>query len=360
MGGVAWRWLLYVVLLYPVVLLALHYVVLPLAARKLRGRLHVRSLRLLGGVYDLSWAPPPGARGTRVRIARMYLALHAPSRRAGETFSARHMHCVTLRIEGIDIETAPASADARAARARDGAAARAYAAHERRLQQLMSDAAHEQRPARSPWADALRPLRRMAQRVLHVALALLVGLASVEVRHVRVRVVGTAAAASLDYAAVHASAALSYRRRYTPVVTRRRSDGFGQDLDSAPGERMRLQPEGRARVSLDVCGVRVGLGRQRPALALTDTSSLRVYAQLGRTIARESVHASLTLADSRVDVSAALALVDEVRRAGGPSRDAPAPAPVQPAPRAAPAPHGRVPGAAAARALALLLSLIHI
>ena len=50
MGGVAWRWLLYVVLLYPVVLLALHYVVLPLAARKLRGRLHVRSLRLLGGV----------------------------------------------------------------------------------------------------------------------------------------------------------------------------------------------------------------------------------------------------------------------------------------------------------------------
>ena len=227
MGGVAWRWLLYVVLLYPVVLLALHYVVLPLAARKLRGRLHVRSLRLLGGVYDLSWAPPPGARGTRVRIARMYLALHAPSRRAGETFSARHMHCVTLRIEGIDIETAPASADARAARARDGAAARAYAAHERRLQQLMSDAAHEQRPARSPWADALRPLRRMAQRVLHVALALLVGLASVEVRHVRVRVVGTAAAASLDYAAVHASAALSYRRRYTPVVTRRRSDGFG-------------------------------------------------------------------------------------------------------------------------------------
>lgn len=309
-GTLATRTALVLALICGTLALANHVVLPWLALTLSRRRFAIASLGLTG-LRHLEWL---GDHAPILRIARVYVTVSpmwlfrwGP---VGSKTSATRP--ITIAIDGVEVR--PGALPRRAAHAPAQAPA----------------------PAPRPLPPALARLRRYAFLAAHYALPFVTAFFGVEVRNVLICTPELGVETRIAHAQLRADATLAYAnpqmRALATMFLEERSDDF------APAASPRARPSlallsGRARITLAVAGVEaVGTDRV-PLVRSRDSVTLCLYAPIGHYTMRESIHATLRMAESVVNVPAVLAVHAAAKAAKAPP-SSPPPSPPSPPPAA--------------------------
>lgn len=185
------------------------------------------------------------------------------------------------------------------------------------LPSALPGAARAQAPPKPPRPSPPRPLppalarlRRYAFLAAHYALPFVTAFFGIDIHNVLIRTPELGVETRIAHVQLRADATLAYAnpqmRALATMFLEERSDDF------APASGPRARPSlallsGRARITLAVAGVEA-IGADRvPLVRSRDTVALRLHAPIGHYTTRESIHATLRMAESAVNVPAVLA-----------------------------------------------------